>query len=30
MPDEVRQALESAMEDVSYLDLHRPWFSSPS
>jgi hypothetical protein len=30
MPDDVRQTLESSMQDVSYLDLRRPWFSSPS
>jgi hypothetical protein len=28
MPDDVRQALESSMHDVSYLDLHHPWFAS--
>jgi hypothetical protein len=28
MPDDVRRALESAMHDVSYLDLRRPWFAS--
>ncbi len=28
MPDDVRQAMESAMRDVSYVDLHHPWFAS--
>ena len=28
MPDDVRQAMESAMHDVSYLDLREPWFTS--
>ena len=28
MPDEVRRAMESAIRDVSYLDLHHPWFAS--
>lgn len=31
MPSEVRQAYEeelSAMQEVKYLDLHQPWFSS--
>jgi hypothetical protein len=28
MPEEVRRAMESAMHDVSYVDLHRPWFAS--
>lgn len=28
MPDDVRRAFESAMHDVSYLDLHHPWFAS--
>ena len=28
MPADVRQALESAMHDVSYYDLHHPWFAS--
>ncbi len=30
MPDDVRQAMESAMRDVSYVDLHHPWFASAS
>jgi len=28
MPDDVRQRLEGSMTDVSYLDLHQPWFAS--
>jgi hypothetical protein len=28
MPDDVRRAFESAMHDVSYADLHHPWFES--
>ena len=28
MPDDVRQAMESAIRDVSYVDLHHPWFAS--
>jgi len=28
MPPEVAQGLESAMSDVRYLDLHKPWFES--
>jgi hypothetical protein len=28
MPDDVRQTMESAMHDVSYADLHHPWFAS--
>jgi hypothetical protein len=28
MPDDVRQAMESAMHDVTYVDLHHPWFAS--
>jgi hypothetical protein len=28
MPDDVRQAMESAMHDVTYADLHHPWFAS--
>ena len=28
MPDEVRRAMESAIRDVSYVDLHHPWFAS--
>ncbi|NUR06903.1 MAG: hypothetical protein HOQ22_06655 [Nocardioidaceae bacterium] len=28
MPADVRRAMEAAMHDVSYLDLHRPWFTS--
>jgi len=28
MPDDVRQAMESAMHDVTYTDLHHPWFTS--
>lgn len=30
MPEEIRGQLESAMQDVSYLDLHHPWFASRS
>jgi hypothetical protein len=30
MPADVRESLESAMHDVSYLDLHHPWFASRS
>jgi hypothetical protein len=30
MPDDVRRAMEAAMHDVSFLDLHRPWFASSS
>jgi hypothetical protein len=30
MPDEVRAALESAMRDATYIDLHHPWFASSS
>ena len=30
MPDDVRQAMESAIRDVSYVDLHHPWFASAS
>jgi hypothetical protein len=28
MPDDVRQSMESAMHDVTYADLHHPWFAS--
>lgn len=28
MPAELRETLESAMHDVTYLDLHHPWFAS--
>jgi len=28
MPDDVRAAMESAMHDVRYTDLHQPWFTS--
>jgi len=28
MPDDMRAAMESAMHDVSYLDLRHPWFMS--
>jgi hypothetical protein len=28
MPEQVRRTLESAMHDVSYTDLHHPWFTS--
>jgi hypothetical protein len=28
MPEQVRRAMETAMHDVSYLDLHQPWFAS--
>jgi hypothetical protein len=28
MPDDVRRAMESAIRDVSYVDLHHPWFAS--
>jgi hypothetical protein len=28
MPSEVREALESAMRDVTYVDLHHPWFET--
>jgi hypothetical protein len=27
MPAEIRETLESAMRDVSYMDLHHPWFA---
>ena len=27
-PSDVRRAMESAMHDVSYVDLHHPWFTS--
>lgn len=30
MPEEIRQDLESAMRDVTYMDLHHPWFASHS
>jgi hypothetical protein len=28
MPEDVRRAMESAMHDVSFTDLHHPWFAS--
>ncbi len=28
MPEDVRRAMESAMHDVTYADLHHPWFAS--
>jgi hypothetical protein len=28
MPDDMRQSMESAMQDVTFLDLHHPWFAS--
>lgn len=28
MPDEMAREWESMMRDVSYLDLHKPWFAS--
>ena len=28
MPEDVCRAMESAMHDVSYADLHHPWFAS--
>ena len=28
MPEDVRNELESAMEDVTYYDLHHPWFEA--
>ena len=28
MPDEVREAMESAIRDVTFHDLHHPWFES--
>ena len=28
MPEDVRRAMESAMHDVTYVDLHHPWFAS--
>lgn len=28
MPDDVREAMETAIRDVSYVDLHHPWFAS--
>jgi hypothetical protein len=30
MPADLRESLESAMHDVTYLDLHQPWFASRS
>jgi hypothetical protein len=30
MPDEMRQRMESAMHDVSFMDLHHPFFASKS
>ena len=29
MPADVREALESAMQDARYMDLHHPWFAAP-
>lgn len=28
MPADLRETLETAMHDVTYLDLHHPWFAS--
>ena len=28
MPEEMRREMESVMKDVTFLDLHHPWFSS--
>jgi ribosomal protein S6E (S10) len=28
MPDDVRKTLEAAVHDVSFYDLHEPWFAS--
>jgi hypothetical protein len=28
MPQDVRESLEAAMRDVTYMDLHHPWFAS--
>ena len=28
MPDDVREELASVMEDVTYYDLHHPWFAA--
>jgi hypothetical protein len=28
MPEDARRAMESAMHDVTYADLHHPWFAS--
>ena len=28
MPQDVSEAMESVMHDVSYVDLHHPWFAS--
>jgi hypothetical protein len=28
MPEEMQQDFESAMTDVEYIDLHRPWFAT--
>jgi hypothetical protein len=30
MPDDVRATLEAAVKDVSFYDLHQPWFATPS
>jgi hypothetical protein len=30
MPGDVREAMESAMHDVTFADLHHPWFASRS
>jgi hypothetical protein len=29
MPEDRRQALESAMAGASYWDIHEPWFDAP-
>jgi hypothetical protein len=28
MPDDIRESMESLMQDLTFLDLHRPWFAS--
>lgn len=28
MPEDMRERMEASMHDVSFLDLHRPWFAS--
>jgi hypothetical protein len=28
MPDDVREAFESAIQDAKFIDLHHPWFAS--
>jgi hypothetical protein len=30
MPEEIRETLESSMRDVSFMDLHHPWFATHS